>query len=69
MSVLFYIWLKIPSANNVDPDQMLHYMYMMSDLGLHCCLWPFYGSSGMNGLRYFNAFKNVMIKPEKKVYE
>ena len=33
-SLLFYILWKILLANNVDPDQMPH--YVTSDLGLHC---------------------------------
>ena len=32
--LLFYFCWKILLANNVDPDQMPH--YMASDLGLHC---------------------------------
>ena len=31
---VFYFWWKILFANNVDPDQMPH--YVASDLGLHC---------------------------------
>ena len=34
MSLLFYFQWKILLANNVDPDQMPH--YVASDLGLHC---------------------------------
>ena len=32
--LLFYFWWKILLGNNVDPDQMPH--YVASDLGLHC---------------------------------
>ena len=32
--LLFYFLWKILLANNVDPDQMPH--YVASDLGLHC---------------------------------
>ena len=32
--ITFYFIWKILSANNVDPDQMPH--YVASDLGLHC---------------------------------
>ena len=34
LSLLFYFLLKILYANNVDPDQMPH--YVASDLDLHC---------------------------------
>ena len=34
LSPLFYFRWKILLANNVDPDQMPH--YVASDLGLHC---------------------------------
>ena len=34
-------------ANNVDPDQMPH--YVASDLGLHCLSRPFYGFPGKKG--------------------
>ena len=34
LSLLFYFWWKILSANNIDPDQTPH--YVASDLGLHC---------------------------------
>ena len=34
LSLLFYFCWKILLANNVDPDQMPH--FVMSDLGLHC---------------------------------
>ena len=34
LSLLFYFDGKILLANNVDPDQMPH--YVASDLGLHC---------------------------------
>ena len=34
LSVLFYFGWKNLLANNVDPDQMPH--YVVSDLGLHC---------------------------------
>ena len=38
--VTFIIFLmKILVANNVDPDQMPH--YVASDLGLHCLLMTF----------------------------
>ena len=33
LSIVFYSW-KILLANNIDPDQMPH--YMASDMGLHC---------------------------------
>ena len=36
LSLLFYFWWKVVLANNVDPDQMPH--YVASDLGLHCLL-------------------------------
>ena len=32
--LLFYFWWKILLANNVEPDQMPH--YVACDLGLHC---------------------------------
>ena len=35
-------------ANNVDPDQMPH--YVASDLGLHCLAMTFYRFPGKNGL-------------------
>ena len=35
-------------ANNVDPDQMPH--YVASDLGLHCLSRHFYGFPGKKGL-------------------
>ena len=47
-SLLSYFLWKILLANNVDPDQTPH--NVASDLGLHCCLWPFYGFPGKNGL-------------------
>ena len=34
LSLLFYFIFKILLANNVDPDQMPH--YVESDLDLHC---------------------------------
>ena len=34
LSLISYILWKILLANNVDPDQMPH--YVASDLGLHC---------------------------------
>ena len=34
LSLSFYFWWKILLANNVDSDQMPH--YVASDLGLHC---------------------------------
>ena len=34
LSLLFYFWKKILLVNNVDPDQMPH--YVASDQGLHC---------------------------------
>ena len=34
LSLLFYFRRKVLLANNVDPDQMPH--YVASDLGLHC---------------------------------
>ena len=33
LSFILFLW-KILLANNVDPDQMPH--YVASDLGLHC---------------------------------
>ena len=36
LSLLFYFLWKILLANNVDPDQMPH--YVVSDLSLHCLL-------------------------------
>ena len=36
LSLLFYFQWKILLANNVDPDQMQH--YVASDLGLHSLL-------------------------------
>ena len=43
MSLSLYFWWKIQLANNVDPDQMPH--YVASDLGLHC-LPTLYGFPG-----------------------
>ena len=44
----FFLW-KILLANNVDPDQMPH--YVASDLGLHCLSkTPFYGFPCKNGI-------------------
>ena len=40
LSLLFYFGLKILLANNVDVDQMPH--YVASDLGLHCLLMIFF---------------------------
>ena len=34
LSLLLYFWWKILLENNVDPDQMPH--YVASDPGLHC---------------------------------
>ena len=34
LSLLYYFWLKILLANNVDPDQTPHYVAF--DLRLHC---------------------------------
>ena len=48
--VPFFLYLM--SANNVDPDQMPHYMAhnVASDLGLHCLPMTLYGFPGKNGL-------------------
>ena len=48
--ILFCFCWKILSANNVDPDQMPH--YVVFDLGLHCLHMTFYGFPGKNGLRH-----------------
>ena len=39
LSLLFYFRRKVLLANNVDPDQMPH--YVASDLGLHCLRMTF----------------------------
>ena len=43
LSLLFYFWWKILSANNVDPDQMPH--YVVSHLGLNCLRLTFLWTS------------------------
>ena len=40
---------KIRLADDVDPDQMPH--YVASDFGLHCLPMPFYGFPGKNGFK------------------
>ena len=42
------ILMENPISNNVDPDQMPH--YVASDLGLHCLPMTFYGFPGKTGL-------------------
>ena len=64
------------SANNVDPDQTPQ--YMVSYLGLHVCLCPFYGFPGKNGLRlsvlvcfyqfYFVVGRNTHLSYRNNVY-
>ena len=49
LSLLFFFCWKILLANNVDPDQMPH--YVASDLGLHCLPMSFYGFPGKYGLK------------------
>ena len=41
--------MESPVKNNVDPDQMPH--YVVSDLGLLCLPMIFYGFPDNNGLR------------------
>ena len=48
LSFLFYFRWKILLANNVDPDQMPH--YVTSDLGLHCLPMIFLQFPDKNGL-------------------
>ena len=47
LSLLFYFGWKILLANNVDSDQMPH--YVASDLGLHCLPMILLGVLGING--------------------
>ena len=48
LALLFYFWWKILLTNNVDPDEMPH--YVASDLGLHCLSLTFYRFPGKNRL-------------------
>ena len=43
-----FIEITVLNANSVDPDQTPR--STASDLGLHCCQCPFYGTLGLNGL-------------------
>ena len=45
----FFLW-NVLLANNVDPNQMPH--YVASDLALHCLPMTLYGFPGKNGLTY-----------------
>ena len=47
LSLLFYFKWKILLANNVDPDQMPH--YVASELGLHCLPMTPLGFPAKNG--------------------
>ena len=49
MLLSFCFLLKNLLANNVDPDQMPH--YVASDLGLHSLPMALYRFPGKNGLR------------------
>ena len=42
--------ITVFNANSVDPDQTRR--SAASDLGLHFCQCPFYGTPGINGLRH-----------------
>ena len=51
LSLLFFFFLwKILLANNVDPEQMSH--YVESDLGLQCLPMILYRFPGENGLMH-----------------
>ena len=50
--LLFYFGWKILIANNVDPDQMPH--FVASDLGLHCLPMTLSWFTSKNGLNWKN---------------
>ena len=53
---LFYFGLKILLANNVDADQMPH--YVASDLGLQCLPMIFFGFKVRMGYAIIFSFLN-----------
>ena len=58
----FYFWWNIMLANNVDPDQTLH--YVASDLSLHCLPMTLSRFLGRNGLKqcFIIIFKYIWQK-------
>ena len=57
MNIFNFTVQKLPQANNVDPDQMPH--FVASELGLHCL---------RKSLKWVSGLKRVSNHSEKKVY-
>ena len=59
LSLLCYFRLKILLANNVDPDQMPH--YVASDLGLRCLPMTLLRVSGKNGSTECESHRKCLV--------
>ena len=59
LSLLFYFCRKILFANNVDPDQMPH--YVASDQGLHCLPMTLLRVSRLKWVKKTLISENVII--------